>query len=306
MTTFKQFLLEEESDFSSFKKNAKIMLDNQIFLYRGTGTAKNSFDVDADHTGFIAAARTIERHAKGSAAAMRISAEWEIPNRKLSYFVTRDAEHASLFARGSLLFVIPADDVSQFAWTGTDFNQGKGDDYKKQFSDMESATRALLYGMAHLTSEDEGISIKLIKMVTDLGGKISQLGNLAPESTPATDVVDGVLKMYDEIEAAPRTIDDAIKRKTTVDYVAKNVFQLLDTIKTAMRKTKSMKAADVYANATPKAFKIKTFNDLSKIPKKLKSPDELWFNGRYLAVNLSSRHHTAEDMHKILQAILEK
>lgn len=118
MTTFKQYLLEaEDHDLSGFAHNIRVMLDNKIFLYRGTGTIKNSVKIGKGSwdtfTGFIASERTIQRSPKGSKTAGRLSASWEVPNRSLSYFVTRDFDHASRF--GNLLLVIPADNVSQYA-----------------------------------------------------------------------------------------------------------------------------------------------------------------------------------------------
>lgn len=289
MTTFKQFLLETDDDLSAFKGNAKIMLDNNILLYRGTNSLKTSITL-GNRTGFIASERTIERVAKGNKVAANLAAKWEIPKRALAYFATRDAAHADQF--GHLLLVIPADNVSQFAWMGTDFNQAANGSFNHSLEMLDSKSRDIINYMRDMDAEDNATSANLLKLITDAGIDPTKIDR----KTAAPDSPDG-LKLVNIILSNPSALED--------DFLGKYFIKRRDELQKIFDKHDVKTPEEFLAMASPKTMRIKTFDSLDKIPKRLATPDELWFNGRYLAINLDSRYHTPADMHKILQAILE-
>ncbi|WP_407305449.1 hypothetical protein [Acinetobacter sp.] len=301
MKTFKEHLLEESTgDLSDFRKNAETMLSKGIFLYRGTRTARQNLQI-GDFTGSIQTARTIQRKAKGSRAMTRVSSKWEIPDRSLSYFATRDASHASTF--GNIMLVIPGDDVSFYAWTATDFNQSTGDDYKRFFSIVEIDVSVILSGTSRLHVDDEvgkftDLQTKMLKALKAAGIEKGEAASLPPEDPRAGKFIDSVLAMKDDFE---KSKDDFGPNRA----ISKNVLVSLAWIEKALRKLKKNSVVEIFADASPKAFKIKTFTDLADIPKKLKSADELWFNGKYLAINLDSRHTAETNAKKVLELIIK-
>jgi len=290
MTTFKQFLLEDDPDsnpdLSGFKKNAKIMLEEQIFLYRGTRTARHHLKLGT-FTGFIASERTIDRVPKGSKVQARLSVNWEVPKRSISYFVTRDASHASDF--GDLMFVIPADDISLYAWSAYDFNQGTTNSYQHQVETLEDYTTDMLF-FRHSVPP-----IPVLVAAAKLAG-IGGDDKLPPDDPKAIQYVDYIIGKVDDIEDMVSDDPD--------NWRAEKLLGMVSKIIVAISKANAKTAGDVYANATAKTFKIKTFTNLADIPKKLKGPDELWFNGKFLAINLSSRHTADKYAEQALNLIL--
>jgi hypothetical protein len=320
MTTFKQFLLEAEGhDLSGFARNIRVMLDNKIFLYRGTQTRRGDFlltipsthpDADPSNTedimnfgAFIASERTIERTPKGSRVASRLADTWQVPNRKLSYFVTRDEKHAANF--GELMLVIPADNVDLFAWSATDFNQGDKTLFKQKLMNVELTTKKLFREIAYLIeprkryddeddeedADDLELRALLMKILKDAKVDPAQLKPLHVESADGIKLADLLIKNVEKIKKINRS-------KTAVG--------LINTLQEVLEKLDVASVGDVYAHASVEAFKIKTFSNLANIPKRLKSSDELWFNGKYLAVFLDSHWTANRNAEAILKLLLTK
>ena len=303
MTTFKEYLIEAETgDFSDFVKNAQLMLDKQIFLYRGTETEKKTIDLGEGFTAHISTARTIARRPKGSKAAHRISSTWEIPPRNLSYFVTRSADHADRF--GHLLLVIPADDVSQYAWMATDFNEGSAGSFKKDFRTVELDMISILKYVRALDIEDSNKYDDIIfERLRKLGIMQVELDRIDAEDPKAVKVVDALLDQYDKfVELNDNKYGES-------SFFTRHVLPLIKTVKLILEKYSMKSVGEVFTHATKDTFKIKTFSSLSDIPAKsssTKSSDELWFNGKYLAINLSSQHTAETNAVKALKLLLSK
>lgn len=300
MTTFKQYLLEAETgDFSDFKNNAQLMLDKKIFLYRGTATEKTGIEL-ASFTGHIATARTIARRPKGSKVAHKISANWEIPPRSLSYFTTRSAHHADRF--GYLMLVIPADDVSQYAWTATDFNEGSSDSFKKKFQTLELAmARITRYVREMDISEGDKYEDEIFKILQKLGIMQVELDRIDTDDPKVVKLIDAMLDQYENFE----TLND--NKYGESSFFIRNIFPLLKNTRKLLEKMEMKSVGDVFKHATKDTFKIKTFSSLSDIPKmQALNADELWFNGKYLAINLDSQHTAEKDAVKALKLLLSK
>lgn len=297
MHTFKEYLLESETvDVSDFKRNIEVMADKQIFLFRGTNTLRGSFAIkpDGPNVAYVNSIRTIERKSKASSQiASKLSKDWDIPNRKLSYFVTRDADHASGF--GHITLVIPSDDVDFYAWSATDFNQGTSGQFKKEVENMESRIGALLFGVARIRPGRGGEAGKIFFDVIDKT-KID-FDELQPESEEAGKFVDAVLDRFDDMAA----VDD--EDEDNYHGVKDKVMPILTAIKKAKEKLKLKSVHDIFAQASKETYRIKTFKNLGDIPRKLKTPDELWFSGKYLAVNIRSRHMAERDAEEALKLL---
>lgn len=206
MTTFKQYLLEAESpDLSGFTRNIQTMLDNKIYLYRGTATQRSDFKIKdatahSDYSAFIASERTIERTPKGSRVAGRLSSTWQVPERKLSYFVTRDASHADNF--GKLMLVIPSDSVELYAWSATDFNQGPTTLFKRKLMKVElsskKALKELFYFVSGFYNKDE-LAVYLVKFLDKTGIKPDELKTLFVESEQGIRLIDLLISNIDKL-----------------------------------------------------------------------------------------------------------
>lgn len=304
MTTFKQYLLEAEGhDLSGFAHNIQIMLDNKIFLYRGTNTLKTSLTMGAGSwdtfTGFIASERTIQRTPKGSKIASKLSASWEVPNRNLSYFVTRDPDHAARF--GNLLLVIPADSVSQFAWSATDFNQGEKEEFKTHFHTIEFCTEMILEIIAKIDRISANHFQDEVLQILD-SVKISQTEarTLLADDPKAIKILNAFIFNLDKLTAVAESLDRYESLQAQV------ILHRITIVKNSLEKIGITDVAEVYAGANSESFKIITFDSLDKIPNKPTTSDELWFNGKYLAINLDGKHSAEKDSIKILNQLLKE
>lgn len=300
MTTFKQYLLEAESpDLSGFTRNIQTMLDNKIYLYRGTATQRSDFKIKdatahSDYSAFIASERTIERTPKGSRVAGRLSSTWQVPERKLSYFVTRDASHADNF--GKLMLVIPSDSVELYAWSATDFNQGPTTLFKRKLMKVElsskKALKELFYFVSGFYNKDE-LAVYLVKFLDKTGIKPDELKTLFVESEQGIRLIDLLISNIDKLAKLE-------------GFGKSTLLEALNDIQDVLEDLDVESVEQVYKGANQASFKIKSFKNLNDIPPKPATSDELWFNGKYLAVFLDSRHTAEKDSTEVLKLLLSK
>ena len=298
MQSFKEYLAEANDtnpDLSGFKRNAKIMLDNGIFLYRGVGTPRPKFLIDDRWGAWISDERTIERAPSGrNIDAMRISDKWEIPKRKLSYFATRDKEHAGNFAirnEHEPMLIIPADNVNLFAWMATDFNMGSSSSFSNAFNTVAHAVRFMFSGISYEDDKADGsINKSVFALLKKFKIKQDELSEINPDDDRAIKFVDALLNKMDEYSSVN---DDP-------DF-KKNIVPVLKTIAGKVKNAKVSSVGEIYSKASQETFKIKTFSNLADIPKKMKTADELWFNGKYLSIVMKN-----DGEHEILSSIVDK
>ena len=312
MLSFKQYLAEAKNpDLSGFMKNAQLMLDKDILLFRGTESKKQEFVIGTDdelgYSGYIGQQRTVERRAKGSKVASRLAATWEIPNRQLSVFATRDADHAADFGY-ELLMIIPADDVSLYGWSATDFNQGSNKLPKMQIHALEGAMTNIFRNFedANPDTDEDPISVLMFKGLAKAGVTTTELREFIkkPESPEACALADVLVSMLPDFEKQLEKIEN--NKDVYLAMYKRQIVREIGRIKDALDTLKVFKVRDAFAAASPELFKIKTFSDLADIPKKLSTSDELWFNGKFLAINLDGRHTAYSDGKQALRLLLKK
>ena len=284
-----------------FKRNAATMLEKNILLFRGTNSIKHEFSVGNDDETFrayIGKQRTIERETKGSKVSARLAKNWTIPNRALSAFVTRSADHAIGF--GHLMLVIPADNVEMYGWSKTDFNMPKDGQFREKLQSVEYYMTRIYGVLANLGETSTSITRRLASIMhrANVTAADAKKFHGEIESKESTEFFDILLSHVDELDKLRLDDDNPLSYIRVVDH--------LENCKNALESLSMESVAEVFEEASKESFELTTFKELGDIPKAGPSYDELWFTGDFIGVFIDeySDDHRG-DAKSVLKAILK-
>lgn len=298
---FKTFLAEASDPLAKYRKNLDIVIDKGVILYRGMRT-EDKFKVSAvgDTTLYEYPARKEPRMSKiGMNVFLDLGSAWEgFPNRRMSAFATQKAKHATMF--GKVGVIIPADNVSVFGYSPTDFNESKGKSapaqHRKQIEGVigyvHDVLRAITMAIANIEPKENEFRLRLLDALTDYG--VEELEGIA---VYRMNFGKKVMKIAELVDWSIRYQDKLRKMEGDTNGYAEGLLNYIQNLKEKLAEEKIPSVVDLFKSVSPEKYKAKAYTSLTQIPAR-DTASETWFEGDFLFVEMSlgAQHFSRDDI----------
>jgi hypothetical protein len=271
---FKEFLLREQPEISV--RDALEPFKNALFgkhiWYRGMDEFPGKrLNVLFDATFTVVNGRENPRSSltENHYLLNLVSELWkDFPRRSYSASMTQSREVAE-DTFGDLHIILPANSVKLFGYSEEDFN----------FNDLSASQKRPVFAAIAASVEEIVEEAKRAIRKSDRGHELPE----PPHN------FSGFAEFADEL----------LKMNTALwegDAELEELGMALDSFRAQMKKAKYSSVADFVKDLTPENYGVKAYHNLQDIPKE-EGPDEVWFEGPYLAISgFGSPEDTMDDL----------